>query len=67
MPEKMIVGHNLIDALGEAGLVAAARVARVVIDAEVGGAVRLYVTYFGDERLIDVIPSHAADAEIILA
>jgi hypothetical protein len=33
------------------------RVRRVVVDAEAGSAVRVYVERYGDERLLNVVPT----------
>jgi hypothetical protein len=53
---RRILAQTLLDALAEAGIIRekGEYIRRVVIDAEVGNAVRIYVERFGDDRLIRV-------------
>jgi hypothetical protein len=54
----LIHSKSLFDALVKAGVVREdERIRRVVIDAQVGSAVRIYVDRFGDERLLQVVPT----------
>jgi hypothetical protein len=53
---RMIRSETFLEALLEAGVVHEGEyISRVVIDAKVRGAVRVYVERFGDERLLDVV------------
>lgn len=42
-----------------------ARVRRIVIDAEARQALKVYVEYFGDNRLLDVRPPSPAEVQIV--
>lgn len=52
---KRITGRKLLEALGDAGIIKVGDyVRRVVIDASIDDAVRVYVERIGDERLLNV-------------
>lgn len=54
----MIHSKAFQQALIDAGVIRTEdRVRRVVIDVQVGEAVKLYVERYGDERLLDVVPA----------
>jgi hypothetical protein len=58
MPEpthRPIRGATLLEALAEAGIISTKdKIRRVVIDAHMDDAVKLYVERYGDERLLRV-------------
>jgi hypothetical protein len=51
---KLILAHKFIGALLETGIVDN-RTRRIVIDAEIGQPVRIYLEKFGDDRLLVVL------------
>ena len=44
-----------------------ARVARVIVDAKAGEVLRVYFNGFGDDRLLELIPSEARSADVYVS
>jgi hypothetical protein len=59
MPQPpVITAEAFAQALARAGVIRDIhRVRRVVVDAEAGSTVRVYIERYGDERLLDVVPT----------
>jgi hypothetical protein len=54
----LIHSKSLFEALVKAGVVREdEQIRRIVVDAQAGSAVRIYVDRFGDERLLQVVPT----------
>lgn len=55
---KILLGHRFVQALAAAGIIPdASRVRRVVIDAQVNNVMVMHVELYGDERILDVVPT----------
>lgn len=62
---RKIAGSGLARALEAAGIIGdPATIKRVVIDIGQADAVTVHVQYFGDERLLDVLPAALAAGEM---
>ena len=59
-PPRVVLSEDLFDALAAAGVVDRSEpIARIVIDAQAGHLLRLHLERFGDERILQVVPSLA--------
>ncbi len=63
MAGKVIRSEKLVELLKAEGIIPG-RASRVVIDAQAGEPIRLYVTLFGDEDLIRLGVPMLKDAEV---